>query len=197
MLEQLAASCADVLNRNLAASLSARRAAAGMEGLRVDVGLAGAEPVLRLAVQDGRLAIAKPDESPADVTLSGSLGRLVALLGGDHAAPGLDMKGDPAVAEGFARLLRHCRPDPEEELARLAGDVFARQAGDAARAAAQWAEGSSESLRRSMRDFVQEEGHLAPTRVEFDAFADQVEGMRDKAARLAARARVLAAGRKT
>ena len=197
MLKQLAASVAEVLNRNLEASLSARRAAAGVEGLRMDVGLAGALPALRMAVQDGRLTLAKPDETPADVSLSGSLRRLVALLGGDHASPGLDMKGDPAVAEGFARLLRHCRPDPEEELARLAGEVFARQTGDAARAAAQWAEGSSESLRRSMRDFVQEEGRLAPTRVEFDAFADQVEGMRDRAARLAARARVLAAGRKT
>ena len=197
MLKQLAASVADVLNRNLAASLSARRVAAGMEGLCMDVGLASAEPVLRMAVQDGRLAIAKPDESPADVTLSGSLRRLVALLGGDHGSPGLDMKGDPAVAEEFARLLKHCRPDPEEELALLAGDVFARQAGDAARAAAQWAEGGSESLRRSVRDFVQEEARLAPTRVEFDAFAEQVERMRDKAERLAARAHLLAAGQKT
>ena len=197
MLEQLAASVAGVLNRNLEASLSARRAAAGLEGASMDVGLAGARPVLRMAVRDGKLDVAEPDDTPADVSLGGDLPRLAALLGGDHAGPGLDLRGDPAVAEAFARLLKHCRPDPEEELARLAGDVFARQAGDAARAAAQWAEGSSESLRRSMRDFVQEEGHLAPTRVEFDAFADQVEGMRDKAARLAARARVLAAGRKT
>ena len=187
MLEQLAASVAGVLNRNLEASLSARRAAAALEGASMDVGLAGARPVLRMAVRDGKLDVAEPDGTPADVSLGGDLPRLAALLGGDHAAPGLDLRGDPAVAEAFARLLKHCRPDPEEELARFTGEVFARQAGDAARAAAQWAEGGSESLRRSMRDFVQEEARLAPTRVEFDAFSGEVESLRDSVARVGAR----------
>ena len=187
MLEQLAASVAGVLNRNLEASLSARRAAAALEGASMDVGLAGARPVLRMAVRDGKLDVAEPDGTPADVSLGGGLPRLAALLGGDHAAPGLDFRGDPAVAEAFARLLKHCRPDPEEELARFTGEVFARQAGDAARAAAQWAEGGSESLRRSMRDFVQEEARLAPTRVEFDAFSGEVESLRDSVARVGAR----------
>lgn len=196
MLKQLAASVAGVLNRNLEASLSARRAAAGLEGASMDVGLAGARPVLRMAVRDGQLQVAEPDDTPAEVSLSGDLPRLVALLGGDHAGPGLDLRGDPAVAEAFARLLKHCRPGPEEELARFTGEVFARQAGDAARAAARWAAGGSASLRRSMRDFVQEEARLAPTRVEFEAFAEQVEQLRDKAGRLAERARILRAGLK-
>ena len=196
MLKQLAASVAGVLNRNLEASLSARRAAAGLEGASMDVGLAGARPVLRMAVRDGQLHVAEPDDTPAEVSLSGELPRLAALLGGDHAGPGLDLRGDPAVAEEFARLLKHCRPDPEEELARFTGEVFARQAGDAARAAARWAGGGSASLRRSMRDFVQEETRLAPTRVEFEAFAEQVEQLRDTAGRLAERARNLRAGQK-
>ena len=196
MLEQLANSAAAVLNRNLAASLTARRAAEGLEGVSMDVGLAGARPVLRMRVRDGQLSVGSPDGQPADVSLSGDLPRLVALLGGDHAGPGLELRGDPALAEAFARLLKHCRPDPEEELARFTGEVFARQAGDAARAAAQWAEQSAVSLRRSMRDFVQEEARLAPTRVEFEAFAEQVEGLRDAAGRLAARMRILSAGPK-
>lgn len=194
MLAQLAASLAAVMNRNLAASLTARRAAAGLEGVSMEVGLAAARPVLRIAVRDGQLQVAEPDEQPADLSLSGDLPRLVALLGGDHAGPGLDLRGDPAVAENFARLLKHCRPDPEEELARLTGEVFARQAGDAARAAARWAVEGSVSLRRSMRDFVQEEARLAPTRVEFDAFAGQVERLRDAAGRLSERVRILRAG---
>ena len=196
MLEQLANSAAAVLNRNLEASLSARRAAAKMEGLCMDVGLSGARPVLRMAVVEGALQITRPAEQPADVSLSGDPGRLVALLGGDYAGPGLDLRGDPAVAESFGRLLKHCRPAPEEEAARFTGDVFARQAGDAARATLSWARGASDSVRRSARDFVQEEARLAPTRVEFDAFAEQVEGLRDTAARLAARWRGLKARRK-
>ncbi len=197
MLETLATSLASVLNRNLEASLTARHAAAAIEGRCMDVGLAGARPVLRMAVQGGRLMILKPDQSAADISLGGSPSRLAALLGGDHAGPGLDLKGDPAVAEGFARLLKHCRPSPEEELARLTGDVFAHQASDALRAATQWAEGGAGSLRRSMRDFVQEEARLAPTRVEFDDFAEQVEQLRDTVARLAARAGALENGSHT
>ncbi len=196
MLEQLANSAAAVLNRNLAASLTARRAAAGLEGVSMDVGLAGARPVLRMSVRDGQLSVGSPDNQPADVILSGDLPRLVALLGGDHAGPGLELRGDPALAEAFARLLKYCRPAPDEELARFTGDVFARQAGDAARTAAQWAGEGAVSLRRSLRDFVQEEARLAPTRVEFEAFAEQVEGLRDTVGRLAARARILRAGPK-
>jgi len=191
MLTQLATSLAAAMNRNLAASLTARSAAAKLEGLSMDVGLAGARPVLRVAVRGGQLNVAPPDEAPADVSLSGVLPRLAALLTGDHSGPGLTLSGDPAVAEDFARLLKHCRPDPEEELARFSGEVFARQAGDAARAAAQWARGGSASMRRSVRDFVQEEARLAPTRVEFDAFAEQVERLRDTVGRLAQRARLL------
>lgn len=196
MLEQLANSAATVLNRNLAASLTARRAAAGLEGVFMDVGMADARSVLRMSVRDGQLSFGSPDEQPADVSLSGDLPRLIALLGGDHASPGLELRGDPALAEAFARLLKHCRPDPEEELARFTGDVFARQIGDAARSAAQWAGGGAASMRRSLRDFVQEEVRLAPTRVEFEAFAEQVEGLRDKVERLAARTRILRAGPK-
>ncbi|MCY4156731.1 MAG: SCP2 sterol-binding domain-containing protein [Gammaproteobacteria bacterium] len=193
MLEQLANSAAAVLNRNLAASLTARRAAERLEGVSMDVGLAGARAVLRMSVRDGRLGVGSPDGQPAKVSLSGDLPRLVALLGGDHASPGLELRGDPALAEAFARLLKHCRPDPEEELARFTGEVFARQAGDAARAAAQWAGEGAVSLRRSLRDFVQEEARLAPTRVEFEAFAEQVEALRDTVGRLEGRARILRA----
>ena len=194
MLAQLADSVAATLNRNLRASLTARQAADKLEGLSMEVGLSGAQPVLRMSVRGGRLQIEEPGDTPADVSLSGGLPRLLALLGGDHAGPGLDLRGDPVQAQGFAELLKHCRPDPEEELARYTGEVFARQAGDAARAAAHWAEGSAASLRRSARDYAQEEARLTPTRVEFEAFAEQVEQLRDLTARLSARARNLRSG---
>ncbi len=194
MLAQLATSAAAVMNRNLAASLTARGSAARLEGQSMDVGLAGARPVLRMAVRDGQIDLTEPDDRPADVSLSGDLPRLVALLAGDHAGPGLNLGGDPAVAEEFARLLKHSRPDPEEELARLTGEAFARQTGDVARAATRWARSGSVSLRRSMRDFVQEEARLAPTRVEFEAFAEQVERLRDTVGRLAGRVRILQSG---
>ena len=185
----------NLLNRNLEASLTARRAAAEVEGLCMDVGLSASEPVMRMRVEGGRLRFREPDDAPAAVTLAGDWRRLLALLGGDHTGPGLDLRGDPAVAEGFARLLQHCRPDPEEELARHTGPVLARQAGDAASAAARWAEQAAGSLKRNVRDFLQEEARLSPTRVEFDSFAEEVEGLRDTVGRIAARVSAMTASR--
>ena len=161
----------------------------------MDIGLHVAEPLARVRVEQGALRVGAPDATAADVTLTASGRRLLELLGGDDASPGLDLRGDPAVAEGFARLLRHCRPSPEEELARLAGNTFARQAGDAARAATHWAGGAGASVRRNVRDFVQEEARLSPTRVEFEAFAEEVERLRDAAGRVAARVSALGEAR--
>lgn len=184
-----------LLNRNLKASITARRAARELEGRSLDIGLQAAEPLARLRVEQGLLRFGMPEDAAADVTLTAGWRRLLELLGGDDAGPGLDLRGDPAVAEGFARLLRHSRPGPEEELARLAGDRFARQAGDAARAASRWAGGAGASVRRNVRDFVQEEARLSPTRVEFEAFAEKVERLRDAAGRVAARVSAMSEGR--
>lgn len=195
MFAKLATSLEGVLNRNLQTSLTARRAAAELEGLSMDMGLSASQPILRMSVEGGRLRFAEPDEKPGGVTLAGGWRRLLELLGGDHAGPGLDLRGDPAVAEGFARLLKHCRPSPDEELARFTGDAFAHEAGDAARTAAGWAGEAAGSLRRNLRDFVQEEARFAPTRVEVDAFSAEVESLRDNVGRIAARVEALGKGR--
>lgn len=196
ILSRFALPLENLLNRNLQASLTARRAADEVEGLCLDVGLSAADPIMRMSVEGGRLHFGEPGEAPAGVTLTGDWRRLVALLGGDHTGPGLDLRGDPAVAEKFARLLKHCRPSPEEELARFAGEPFARQAGDAVRTGAQWVEGAAGSLKRNVRDFVQEEARLSPTRVESDGFAEEVERLRDTVGRLSARVNALAKRRK-
>ncbi len=195
MFAKLATSLEGVLNRNLQASLTARRAASELEGLCMDMGVSASQPVLRMSVEGGRLRFAEPDGKPSGVTLSGGWRRLLELLGGDHTGPGLDLRGDPAVAEGFARLLKHCRPSPEEELARFTGDPVAHQAGDAARAAAGWAREAGDSLQHNLRDFVQEEARLMPTRAEFDAFSAEVERLRDSVGRVAARVEALGKGR--
>ncbi len=194
MFAKLVTSLEGALNRNLQASLTARRAAAELEGLCMDMGVSASQPILRMSVEGGRLRFTEPAEEPSGVTLSGGWRRLLDLLGGDHTGPGLDLRGDPAVAEGFARLLRHCRPSPEEELARFTSDAFAQEAGDAARAAAGWAGDAAGSLRRNLRDFVQEEARFSPTRVEFDAFSGEVERLRDSVARVGARVGALSKG---
>lgn len=194
MLARLASPLEAALNRNLRASLTARRAAAELEGRSMDVGVSASDPLLRISVQDGRLRLAEPDGAASEVALAGDGRRLLGLLGGDYSGPGLDLRGDPAVAEKFGRLLKHCRPSPEEELARLTGDTFARQAGDAARAAAGWADGAAGSVRRNARNFMQEELRLSPTRVEFEAFTDEVDRLRDSVGRIDAR--ISAASRK-
>ena len=71
MLAQIASSLEGLLNRNLHASLTAREAAAGLEGQCMDLGVSASQPLLRMSVEGGRLRFAEPDGTPGDVTLAG------------------------------------------------------------------------------------------------------------------------------
>ena len=102
----LATSLEGVLNRNLHASLTARRAAAELEGLCMDMGVSAAQPILRMSVEGGRLRFAEPDDKPSGVTLAGGWRRLLDLLGGDHT-------GARTRFAGRSRRSRRVRPAPQ------------------------------------------------------------------------------------
>jgi len=183
-----------LVNRNIGASTPARallRALAG-RSFAVEVGApgGGARLRLRLAASELGLKAAQSDE-PADATVAGTPLGLVALLagraGGRLATGSATITGDAEVAQAFEQLLRYARPDPEEELARLTGDIPARYAADAARAALDFARRAGDSLARSLAEFLTEESRDLVPRAELDAFAAGVDRSRDDVERAAAR----------
>ena len=84
----------------------------------------------------------------------------------------------------------------EEELARVLGDVAARQVANIARGFLDWGRKAASSLTTNVVEFLQEEGRDVPTRVEVEEFLEGVDHLRDDADRLEARLARLEATRR-
>lgn len=182
---------AAVLNRGINESASARAACDELEGRRLDVALEPAGPRLRIAITDGQVTVTPGGEEPADAQLSGSLIGFNRLVFSDATnairSGAVRLDGDPEVAAAFQALLEHARPDPEEELSRVIGDVAAHQVGEAARGFARWGRGVAESFSRSLTEYLQEERRDLPTRDEMDEFLADVDKIYNDVERAAAR----------
>jgi ubiquinone biosynthesis protein UbiJ len=113
------------------------------------------------------------------------------MLGADPEATlgngEIQISGDTEIAEQFGALLRMARPDLEEELSHLIGDAAAHQLANAARDFQHWMAGASESISRSMSEYVQEERRDVPTRTELGEFLDAVDTLANDLARIEAR----------
>ena len=131
------------------------------------------------------------DSSSATATLEGTPPGLLGLLGNAGAEgfreSGAELSGDAATAEAFAELLRHARPDLEEELSRMVGDIPAHQLAGVARRADAWTRQAGSALAMNTSEFLQEEARQLPPRVEVNAFGRDVERLRDDVERAAQR----------
>lgn len=104
----------------------------------------------------------------------------------------VDITGDTVLAQALSAAFARLEVDWEEQLARLIGDPFAHQVGNQMRAAAQWGQRTSASMTANLKEYLQEERRLTPTRYEVDAFLAQVDTLRDDVERVAARVERLA-----
>ena len=77
--------------------------------------------------------------------------------------------------------------DWEEHLSRLVGDVVAHEVGGAARAARAFGRRAGRTAEQNLREYLQEEARLLPTRYELKELLDAVDVLRDDVERLAAR----------
>ena len=183
-----------LLNRNIAASTPARELLRELNGraFAVEVGTPDGTRLLRLRfkAEELGLSVARSDE-PADATVSGSPLALASLLArraqGARGAGGVSISGDAAVAESFEKLLALARPDFEEELARVAGDLPAHYAGLVVRGALNWLGLARDSLARNAGEFLTEESRDLVARGELEAFHGDVDALRDGVERAAAR----------
>jgi len=182
---------AALLNRGIADSASARSLCVALEGKSLDLSIDPPGLNSRLTATAGELKLGETTDAPADASLRGGLLGFNRLLLGDAQAAlrsgAVTLSGDTEVAQQFQSLLEFARPDPEEELSRVIGDVAAHQLGQAARGAATWAGSAAESFSRSLTEFLQEERRDLPTRYEVDEFLGEVDRLANDVERAAAR----------
>lgn len=197
-LEALLRPIVGMANRQIRAKTPARELCRELAGrvvaLRVrDTGLAMYFHVGTDSL-DVRTSAAEPD-----VVITASLFTLASLAGGageDAIRSGsVELTGDVGVAQRFQRLLAYGKPDLEEELSAVVGDVAAHGIGEVARSVGRWSREARTTMRRNLSEYLQEESRVVPSRNEFEAFRDGVNVLRDDVERASARLRRLEAKR--
>jgi ubiquinone biosynthesis protein UbiJ len=207
-----------LLNRGIQSSPQGMVLARRLEAtsLRLDV---KDVPNVRAAVLGGRLllSIAPPTADaaapPADATITGSLSALWRLAGreatgrdvrrakdirgdgqGSSARQGrgeAQINGDAEIANLYRQLLTAAQPDWEEELSRIVGDMAARRLSRLSAGALDWARGTRATAAANIVEYLEEEIRLLATKTELEEFLRGVDEIREVAARVDARLRLL------
>jgi ubiquinone biosynthesis accessory factor UbiJ len=190
----LSATIENLLNRGLPRSPRARQLCTALTGRSVAIVVPDIAR-LRVSSTGDTLAVRFAD-APAEATIRGGLLSLLALTG-DSAQKVLQrgdvaISGDSEVAEGFRELVQLLRPDPEEELALLIGDIPAHQLGRLARLGASFSVRAAQTTVRNLAEYwAHERGDLV-SRNEGEQFLRGVDALREDADRLQARLDLLA-----
>jgi ubiquinone biosynthesis protein UbiJ len=196
-LETLLRPVTALINRKIAATTPARELAVELDEKVLAVRVADTAIAAYLLVKDGELLLSTTTMGEPDVVISGSLfslARLAGPAGEDLMREGVvDIVGDAVIAQQFRRLLNYGRPDLEEELSNVIGDVAAHGVGEVARGVGRWGREASAIVRQNVSEYLQEESRVVPSRYEIEHFSKHVETLRDDVDRLEARLNRLSA----
>jgi ubiquinone biosynthesis accessory factor UbiJ len=184
------ASAEAVFNRNIVSSGPAAALARRLEGTSLQADIDGITRI-RAACFDGRLLLNAGDDSPADAVVSGSAPALLQMF--RRASPAgqsrasVAIKGDAEIADQYRELFALARPELEEELSRIVGDLPARHLSLLARSVRSWARRARRTAGENIAEYLQEEGRDLVTKTEMEEFLRGVDGARDALDRIEAR----------
>ena len=121
-----------LLNRGIDQSIRASALAGRLNRTSMEVCIEGVTAI-RIAMSSGRLALARGGGARADAVIAGSPLALLDLFArredssAHRAAERVQITGDAEIAANYRVLLELARPDWEEELSRVVGDLPARR----------------------------------------------------------------------
>jgi ubiquinone biosynthesis protein UbiJ len=185
----------NVLNRGLPRSPRARQLCRELQGHRVGVEVSG---FARLIVESTgeTLQLRRDAGATAEAEIVGGPFSLLALAGEAPEAViqrgDVQIRGDVELAQRFRELAMLLRPDIEEEVSKLIGDVPAHHLGRFARAAFDWTRNAASTQVQNVAEYLaHERQHLVP-RAEADQLLKGVDTLRENIDRLEARIELLA-----
>jgi len=190
----LTATIENVLNRGLPRSPRAQELCAQVAGKRVAIHV---RDVIRFLVESSgtSLKVTRGD-APADAELAGGPFSLLALTGTSAEAVlqrgDVQIQGDAELAHKFRELAVLLRPDPEEELSIILGDVPAHQLGRFFGGIFGWGRQAAYTGARNIAEYLGHETQdLVPAK-EAEPFLRGVDAIREDVDRLEARVKLLA-----
>jgi ubiquinone biosynthesis accessory factor UbiJ len=179
----------NLLSRGLPRSLRARQLCAQLAGRSLALEVSGFG-TLRIESTGATLSVTA---GGADADARVSVGPLGLLgLAGDDAQQAVQrgataVSGDAEVAARFRELLRLLRPDAEEELSLIVGDVAAHRLGRLARTLLSLMRRAVDTAWRSSADYLAHERADLVSRREGEPFLRAVDALREDVDRAAAR----------
>ncbi len=190
-LETLLRPVAAMINRQIDMKTPARELCEALDGRVFAMRVPDTALAAYFVAADGRILLSGNYSDDPDVVLSGSLISLARLAGPEGEDLIMDdaigISGDAVLAKQFRTLLRYGRPDFEEELSGLIGDVAAHGIGDFFRGVGEWARDAGATVQQDIGEYLQEENQAVPARWESDEFRGRVNALRDDVAKLEAR----------
>jgi ubiquinone biosynthesis protein UbiJ len=193
------ASIEAILNRSMGQSMQATAVARRLNNTSLQIDIDGVLGI-RAAISVDRLALMAGSDMPADASISGSpLALFELLMGingtGVNGTAGINAKGraaarvrgDAEIASRYRELFALARPDLEEELSRLVGDMPARRMARFARAALSWARKAGRTAGENLAEYLQEESRDLVNKPELEEFLLGVDQLREAADRVEAR----------
>ncbi|MBN3494235.1 ubiquinone biosynthesis accessory factor UbiJ [Vibrio neptunius] len=97
------------------------------------------------------------------------------------------LEGDIQLAQKFSQLMTDCKPDIEEWLSRVTGDVVAHNIVQGVSNLGQFVKAKADKQQNHLAQVITEEWKLAPAPLEITHFCDQVDDVRSQAARVEAK----------
>jgi len=180
-----------ILNRNISESTPARELCAQLAGAVVAVRVRNTALAAYFVVDDDALQVVSAVPEEPDLVITGSMITLASMAGqsGESAIRdgSLDLTGDAELAGQFQRLLQLARPDVEEELSGIVGDIAAHRLGEFARGLGRWSREARSTMGANIREYLQEESRDVPSRYEVEKFGTAVNTLRDDVERIEAR----------
>jgi ubiquinone biosynthesis protein UbiJ len=180
-----------LVDRGVEGSPRARELLAQLDGRRMQVVARHTPFKVTLLAASGQLRLLRDSGADANVTLSGTVLNLAALLREDPAEVirrgDASLSGDAEIGQRFQELFQLLRPDLEAGLARVIGDVPAYGVGSFVRKALAWGRSSATTQAQNIGEYLAHERRVLVPRAEAAQFLEQVDALRESADRLAAR----------
>jgi ubiquinone biosynthesis protein UbiJ len=179
------------LNRLVALDPDTAEALTRLGGRRIGLALEAPPVALDITVAEGRLKVGPPTDEPdlgIRATISGVLSQLPFLrTPGAPPVGKVRINGDAELARTVQHLAQRFDPDWDKPFSDLLGPVIGPQVARVLREAFQAGTGFAKGFGRDAADYLTEESRDVIGKAELAAFHDDVDELRDRAERLAAR----------
>jgi ubiquinone biosynthesis protein UbiJ len=190
--DALLAATEAAINQVLALDAEGAARLAKVQGQVLEVVLTGFGTRLYVLPGESKLFLYGDYDAEPDCVVHGSPVALLGMVTSEHRedavfAGSIRIDGDNRLAQTLGEVFQGLDIDWEEQLSKLLGDTLAHRLMDRVRAGERWAGRSRNITRENLREYLQEEAAVVPSRQELDAFLAAVDAVRDDVERLAAR----------